>query len=84
MNEVLVVRLVLFFGYMEGRLIAKVKVPAVTGYILVGLAFGVSLLQLIAQPWNQKLSWLINFALLLVAFTIGGELRMGTLRRFGT
>lgn len=83
MNEILVVGIVLFFGYVGGKLIAKVKVPAVTGYILVGFAFGVSFLHLIPHSWNLKLGWLIDFALLLVAFTIGGELTKGTLKRFG-
>ncbi len=83
MNEILLVGIVLFGGYLGGKLIAKIKVPAVTGYILVGLAFGVSFLKLIPWEWNLKLSWLIDFALLLIAFHIGGELRINKLRKMG-
>jgi Kef-type K+ transport system membrane component KefB len=82
-NEILLIGIVLFGGYLGGKLIAKIKVPAVTGYILVGLAFGVSSLKLIPWEWNLKLSWLIDFALLLIAFHIGGELRISRLRKMG-
>ncbi len=83
MNEILLIGVVLFCGYLGGKLIARIKVPAVTGYILVGLAIGVSSLKLIPWEWNLKLGWLIDFALLLIAFHIGGELRLNRLRKMG-
>ena len=58
--------------------------PTVTGYILLGLAFGVSLLKIIPKDLNLKLTWLIEFALLLVAFNVGMELRIDTFRRLGS
>ncbi len=83
MNEILVLGIILFFGYLGGWLISRIKVPAVTGYILVGLALGVSALHIISPEWNMKLSWLINFALILIAFTVGGELDIKKLRKMG-
>ena len=83
MNEILLIGIVLFGGYLGGKLIAKIKVPAVTGYILVGLALGVSSLRFIPWEWNLKLGWLIEFALLLIAFQVGGELRISRLRKMG-
>ncbi|HID96018.1 MAG TPA: cation:proton antiporter [Candidatus Latescibacteria bacterium] len=83
MNEILVVGIVLFFGYLGGKLIARIKVPAVTGYFLIGLAFGVSFLKIIPESWSLKLGWLIEFALILIAFTVGGEIKRSTLRSLG-
>ena len=83
MSEILAIGLILFFGYFVGRLISRLKMPTVTGYILLGLAFGVSLLKIIPKDLNLKLTWLIEFALLLVAFNVGMELRIDTFRRLG-
>jgi len=83
MNEILIVGIVLFFGYLGGKLIAQIKVPIVTGYILVGLALGTSFLHIIPYEWNLRLSWLIDFALLIVAFNIGGELNLKNLNKLG-
>ena len=83
MNEILAIGLILFFGYFVGRLISRLRMPTVTGYILLGLAFGVSLLKIIPKDLNLRLTWLIEFALLLVAFNVGTELRIDTFKRLG-
>lgn len=83
MNNILTIGTILLFGFLAGKLLAKVKVPAVTGYILIGIALGVSFLHLIPEKTNIKLEWLIEFALIIVAFSIGGELKRETMRRYG-
>ncbi|HID93206.1 MAG TPA: hypothetical protein EYP60_03820, partial [bacterium (Candidatus Stahlbacteria)] len=83
MNEILAIGLILFFGYFAGRAISKIKTPVVTGYILLGLALGVSFLKLIPKSLNLELTWLIEFALLLVAFNVGTELRVSTFKQLG-
>jgi len=83
MNEILAIGLLLFLGYFAGRAISKIRTPAVTGYILLGLALGVSFLKLIPKSLNLELTWLIEFALLLVAFNVGMELRVSTFKQLG-
>jgi len=83
MNDILTIGSILLFGFLAAKLLAKVKVPAVTGYILIGIALGVSFLHLIPETMNTKLGWLIQFALIIVAFSIGGELKKSVFKKFG-
>jgi len=83
MNELFVVGVAIFLGYVSGKLVARVKIPAVTGYIIAGIIIGVFPFKLIPEEWNLKLTWLIEFALLLVAFNIGGQLDVRSLRKLG-
>ncbi len=83
MNDILTIGSILFFGFLAAKLLAKVKVPAVTGYILIGIAIGVSFSQLIPEAMNKKLGWLIEFALIIVAFSIGGELKTSMFKKLG-
>ena len=83
MNNILTIGIILLFGFLAGKLLAKLKVPAVTGYILIGIAIGVSFLHLIPEEVNTKLDWMIEFALIIVAFSIGGELKKETMRKYG-
>jgi len=83
MNELFVVGVAIFLGYVSGKLVARIKIPAVTGYIIAGIIIGVFPFKLIPEEWNLKLTWLIEFALLLVAFNIGGQLDVRGLRKLG-
>ena len=47
MNNILLLGIVLTGGFLGAFLMSKIKIPAVTGYILVGLALGVSFLHII-------------------------------------
>lgn len=83
MNNILLLGIVLTGGFLGAFLMSKIKIPAVTGYILVGLALGVSFLHIIPLQKNIALSWLINLALLLIAFNVGSELTLKNLTKFG-
>jgi len=82
-NNILLLGIVLTGGFLGAFLMSKIKIPAVTGYILVGLALGVSFLHIIPLQKNIALSWLINLALLLIAFNVGSELTLKNLTKFG-
>ena len=83
MDPVLAVGLLLSFSYLAGRAISRLKLPMVTGYLLLGLAFGVSALGIIPLKLNLRLGWLIELALIFIAFHIGSQLRTETFRRMG-
>ena len=46
-NIILYLGIILITGLLAGKLINKVKLPAVTGYLLVGLLLGPSVFNLI-------------------------------------
>ncbi len=83
MNVIFVVGIALITGYLFGKAVKYIHLPSVTGYILGGLIVGTSFLNLIPFKMDIALTWLINFALMIVAFNVGGELSIKDLKRLG-
>jgi len=79
-----------FLALIAGRLCARVRIPRVTGYLLVGLAGGPSLAgllgftPLIAAQQLEALEPLHDLALGLIVLVIGGHFHFNTIRRFGS
>jgi Kef-type K+ transport system membrane component KefB len=57
--------------------------PTLIGYMLVGVVLGPSLLHLFDEPSMERLSFITEIALGFVAFSIGSELNLSTLKRLG-
>ncbi len=73
----------IFLGFAGGKIFNKIKFPAVVGYIVVGIFLGPSLFNIFSIKLVDKMGILSDFALGLVAFSIGNELRIGVLRKMG-
>lgn len=76
--------LLLIVGYAAGKLAEKVKLPAITGYIVAGLLMGESVLNIVSHELNDTLNSITDVALSLIALTIGAEFRIAKLKRVGT
>jgi len=74
----------LLFGFAGGKLSNRFKLPAVVGYLITGVILGPSFLKLFSLELLDNLGVVSDIALGVVAFLIGSELRMSTLRRLGT
>ncbi len=83
-NVILLLGLVLFLGSAGGRLFQKIKIPQVVGYIAIGIILGQSGLKLISRQSIVNLQGFSSFALALIGFMIGGELKIKTLRKYGS
>ena len=83
MNELLGVGLVILLGLLGGKLSHKVKIPRVTGYMLVGLLFGPSVLNLISSTTLSEIHLINDIALGLILFAIGGEIELHHLKAMG-
>jgi len=59
------------------------KLPAVTGYVIVGVILGAGVLRVFGPETAEKMSAVSDAALALIAFTIGSELNLRTLRKMG-
>ncbi len=79
----LVVGLAVFAGTVGARVFQKLRVPQVVGYILIGVLIGRSGLRLIGETAIQSLDPFNYFALGLIGFMIGGELRLEGFRKSG-
>ncbi|MBN1418437.1 MAG: cation:proton antiporter [Planctomycetes bacterium] len=83
LNVLLILGLALFGGTVGGRIFQKIRIPQVVGYIVIGLIVGESGLKLIPQDVVKALQPFSLFALGLIGFMIGGELRRETFRKYG-
>lgn len=83
MNEVLSVGLILLAALVAGHLAQLARVPEVTGYLLVGVAIGPSLLDLITHDNLRTLGFLSEVALGLILFSIGSIFEAHNFRRLG-
>ena len=83
MNMVLYLGLILLAGFTAGKLINYLRLPAVTGYLIVGLLIGPSLLGLVTSQTTSTLAPINTIALSIIAFTIGGEFAIKQLKKVG-
>jgi Kef-type K+ transport system membrane component KefB len=83
MEYLLGISITITAGYIIGRIIQLIKVPSVAGYVLIGLVLGNSCLGIIGPNFIENTSVISDIALGFIAFTIGGELIMKTLKRIG-
>ncbi len=83
LNILLLLGLALFGGTIGGRLFQKIRIPQVVGYISIGILVGQSGLNIINRDIIMTLQPFNFFALGLIGFMIGGELKKDVLRRHG-
>jgi Kef-type K+ transport system membrane component KefB len=83
LNEILSVGLILIAAVIAGHLAQLVRVPEVTGYLLVGLALGPSAFDVVSHDNVTTLGFLSEVALGLILFNIGAIFETGHFRRVG-
>lgn len=85
MDPFLTVGLAAIAGFTMGKVMNKIKVPAVAGYVLIGFVFGESILGIFHGPRFEFLSIevLTPLALSFIAFSIGAELQWHSLKKLG-
>lgn len=83
MNMLLFVALAIIFGFIAGKFVHRLKLPGIVGYLVAGLILGPSFLNIFSGQLLEKLDVFISFALSLVAFMIGSEMKLSTMRETG-
>lgn len=83
LNALFLLGLILFVGIMGARIFQKLRIPQVVGYIIAGILFGQSGLNIIDKDIIEVLVPFNYFALGLIGFMIGGELKGEVFRRYG-
>ena len=78
---------ILLAAYLLGRIVKKIKLPMITGYLLAGIFFGPHILGAISPSFRilpaevlSDLSIFNSIALGLIAFSAGGEMKMEALK----
>lgn len=77
------VGLLIISGFIGGRATNRLKFPAVVGYLLAGLLLGPSFLNIAGLDLLDDLGIFNDVTLAVVAFMIGSQMRLRTLREMG-
>ena len=81
MNVVLVIGMLVVLGLVGSLLVRRVKFPAVTGYLIVGILLGPSVSGIISTELTKQFSHVVTpLALGIIAYLIGGSLPLSALR----
>lgn len=83
MNMALYIGIILLAGLAGGKLVQKINLPSVTGYLLAGFLLGPSVFNLITPEINHSMSIVTEFALGLLSVTVGMELHRHVIRTKG-
>ncbi|HEY8345176.1 MAG TPA: cation:proton antiporter, partial [Bacillota bacterium] len=83
MSIVFFLGFILLAGFGAGKFINYLKLPAVTGYLLIGLLVGPSLLGVVSTETMELLAPINSIALSIIAFLIGGEFSFKQLKKCG-
>jgi len=71
---------ILLISYMAGKVVYRLKIPKITGYMLVGIIVGPYVFDLISHEMTHQLQLINGLALSLIALTAGAELKLRGLR----
>jgi Kef-type K+ transport system membrane component KefB len=82
-NLILNSALLLLAGFTIGKLVNKLKLPAVTGYLIAGIIMGPSILNVMTPQMNEAATILSHLALSLIAFNIGSQFTIRTIKSLG-
>ncbi len=83
MNLLFCIAIAIVFGFIGGKIAQFFKLPGVVGYLLAGLVFGPSFLHLFHEELLENMNVFASFALSIVAFMIGSEMKISTFRGTG-
>jgi Kef-type K+ transport system membrane component KefB/predicted transcriptional regulator len=83
LNMLFLMGLALFGGTIGGRLFQKIRIPQVVGYISIGILLGQTGFNIVNTEMIQKLEPFNYFALGLIGFMIGGELKKKVFIKYG-
>ena len=82
-NQIIVMGLLLLLGFAGGKIVQVIKLPSVTGYVLIGILLGASAINVIRNHMLENLNFIEVLGLSLVALIIGGDLHIKKLKQLG-
>jgi len=82
-NLVLAIGIIIVIGFFGGLVAERFRFPRITGYIIIGILLSPSVLNIISAATITNLDIITDIALGLIAFLIGGSLRLEPLRTLG-
>jgi len=78
----LVVGVMLLTSYLFSNIVNKIKLPRLSGYMLMGIILGTSGIGVLTDDIVDSLQFLENLALSFIALTAGGELKFSQIKLY--
>jgi Kef-type K+ transport system membrane component KefB len=72
----------LVLAYLAGKIVERVTLPKITGYLIAGILIGPYFLNLLSVEVVKNLQLIDNIALCLIALTAGGEFRYKSIKKY--
>ena len=82
-NTLTFVAIILLAALIAGKIVKQVKLPNVTGYLIIGLLIGPHCLGIITQEIIDTMNVITQFALGCIAFSIGQQFKISFLKKVG-
>jgi len=82
LNIILLIGIAIFGGTVGARIFHRLTIPRIVGYVAIGIILG-PLLSIISQETIRDLEPFNTFALGIIGFLIGGELKREIFTKFG-
>ncbi len=83
LNVILLLGIAIFGGTVGARIFRLLRIPQIIGCIIIGVVIGESGLRLISEDVVRVVEPLNYFALGIIGFMIGGELKLDILKKYG-
>ncbi|MEA1913235.1 MAG: cation:proton antiporter [candidate division WOR-3 bacterium] len=83
LNILLILGLTIFLGTVGARIFKKFRIPQVVAYIVIGILLGTMGIGIIKEPIIKAFEPFNLFALGLIGFMIGGELKKELFQKYG-
>jgi len=83
LNYLIYLGITIFLAFWVKYLFNKIRLPEVTGYVLVGILFGVSIFKFYTAPILDDMESITTIALGIIAFLIGIELKYSIIKKLG-
>jgi Kef-type K+ transport system membrane component KefB len=83
MNAPLYVSMILLLGLLGGKICTEARLPSVTGFIIAGMILGPSFINILTEETIKSMSFVNEFALGILAISLGAELHWKTLKKYG-
>jgi Kef-type K+ transport system membrane component KefB len=80
-SAILILGIIFVSAYAGGLLVKKIGLPRVSGYVLVGIILSPSITGIISREFLKSSSVVIDFALAMVAFDLGGNLLWNNIKK---
>jgi len=77
------IAIMLAAALLAGKVVKKLKLPNVTGYLVIGLLIGPYCLDVLSEELLDSMTLVTELALGCIAFSIGAEFKISFLRKIG-